>query len=185
MATSKLNSAAVVSNALGDAAKAIGTLNVYTFPTSVFTISHGITTDGKRAKVILEPAIQDDSVGTIQIFAPYGQDEAMLAEFVQGAVIDGSKAQDLGYYFKHSNGSNYQWLSESTAIALMTSTGLNSSVMAFPEANKKLTREQARLAKNINLGNTGNVAVTTKGGTDTWLATNAKAAAQMAKNLFS
>lgn len=179
------NSAAVTaSNVLSDASSATGTLNVHTFPTSVFIISHGTTTDGKRAKVILESAIQNDSVGTIQIFAPYGQDEAMLAEFVQGAVIDGSKAQDLGYYFKLSNGSNYQWLSESTAKALMETTGLNSSVMVFPEANKKLTREQARLAKNINLGNTGNVAVTTKGGTDTWLATTAANAKAAAKNFF-
>jgi hypothetical protein len=170
MATSKLNSAsAVVSNALGDAANATGTLNVYTFPTSVFTISHGRTTDGARAKVILEPAIQDSSVGTIQIFAPYGQDEGLLQEFQAGAVIDGSKAQDLGYYFKLSNGSNYQWLPEATAIALMTSTGLNSSVMAFPEANKKLSREQLQTAKNINLGNTGKVAVTTQGGVMGWL----------------
>jgi hypothetical protein len=169
MATSKLNSAAVVSNALGDAANATGTLNVYTFPTSVFIISHGRTTDGARAKVILESAIQDETVGTIQIFAPYGQDEALLQEFVAGSVIDGSKAQDLGYYFKLSNGSNYQWLPEQTAIALMESTGLNSSVMAFPEANKKLTREQLQTAKNINLGNTGKVAVTTQGGVMGWL----------------
>ena len=144
-------------------------MNVYTFPTSVFTISHSTTTDGKRAKVILEPAIQDSSVGTIQIFAPFGQDEAMLAEFVQGAVIDGSKAQNLGYYFKLSNGSNYQWLPEATAKALMETTGLNSSVMAFPEANKKLTREQLQTVKNINLGNTGKVAVTTSGGVMGWL----------------
>lgn len=169
MATSKLNSAAVVSNTVGNAANATGTLNVYTFPTSVFTISHSTTTDGKRAKVILEPAIQDSSVGTIQIFAPFGQDEAMLAEFVQGAVIDGSKAQNLGYYFKLSNGSNYQWLPEATAKALMETTGLNSSVMAFPEANKKLTREQLQTVKNINLGNTGKVAVTTSGGVMGWL----------------
>ena len=170
MATSKLNSAAaVVSNTVGNAASAVGTLNVYTFPTSVFTISHSTTTDGKRAKVILEPAIQDSSVGTIQIFAPFGQDEAMLAEFVQGAVIDGSKAQNLGYYFKLSNGSNYQWLPEATAKALMETTGLNSSVMAFPEANKKLTREQLQTVKNINLGNTGKVAVTTSGGVMGWL----------------
>ena len=167
MATSKLNSAAaVVSNTVGNAASAVGTLNVYTFPTSVFTISHSTTTD---AKVILEPAIQDSSVGTIQIFAPFGQDEAMLAEFVQGAVIDGSKAQNLGYYFKLSNGSNYQWLPEATAKALMETTGLNSSVMAFPEANKKLTREQLQTVKNINLGNTGKVAVTTSGGVMGWL----------------
>ena len=163
------NSASVASNVLSDAANATGTLNVYTFPTSVFTISHGTTTDGKRAKVILESAIQNDSVGTIQIFAPYGQDEAMLQEFVQGAVIDGSKAQDLGYYFKHSNGSNYQWLSESTAKALMETTGLNSSVMVFPEANKKLTREQLQTVKNINKGDIGKVAVTTDGGVIGWL----------------
>jgi hypothetical protein len=169
MATSKLNSAAVVSNVLSDAANATGTLNVYTFPTSVFTISHGTTTDGKRAKVILESAIQNDSVGTIQIFAPFGQDEAMLAEFVAGSVIDGNKAQDLGYYFKLSNGSNYQWLSESTAKALMESTGLNSSVMAFPEANKKLSREQYQTVKNINKGDIGKVAVTTQGGVMGWL----------------
>ena len=167
--TSKLNSAAVVSNALGNAANATGTLNVYTFPTSVFTISHGRTTDGARAKVILEPAIQDSSVGTIQIFAPFGQDEALLQEFVAGSVIDGSKAQDLGYYFKLSNGSNYQWLPEATAIALMESTGLNSSVMAFPEANKKLTREQLQTVKNINKGDIGKVAVTTNGGVMGWL----------------
>ena len=164
------NSAAVTaSNVLSDAASATGSLNVYTFPTSVFIISHGRTNDNARAKVILEPAIQDSSVGTIQIFAPYGQDEAMLAEFVQGAVIDGSKAQNLGYYFKLSNGSNYQWLSEQTAKALMETTGLNSSVMAFPEANKKLTREQLQTVKNINLGNTGKVAVTTNGGVMGWL----------------
>lgn len=169
MATSKLNSAAVVSNTIANAANATGTLNVYTFPTSVFTISHGRTTDGARAKVILESAIQNDSVGTIQIFAPYGQDEAMLAEFVQGAVIDGNKAQDLGYYFKLSNGSNYQWLPETTAKALMESTGLNSSVMAFPEANKKLSREQYQTVKNINKGDIGKVAVTTQGGVMGWL----------------
>ena len=164
------NSAAVTaSNVLSDAASATGSLNVYTFPTSVFIISHGRTNDNARAKVILEPAIQDSSVGTIQIFAPYGQDEAMLAEFVQGAVIDGSKAQDLGYYFKLSNGSNYQWLPEATAKALMETTGLNSSVMVFPEANKKLTREQLQTVKNINLGNTGKVAVTTSGGVIGWL----------------
>ena len=164
------NSAAVTaSNVLSDAASATGSLNVYTFPTSVFIISHGRTNDNARAKVILEPAIQDSSVGTIQIFAPYGQDEAMLAEFVQGAVIDGSKAQDLGYYFKLSNGSNYQWLPEATAKALMETTGLNSSVMVFPEANKKLTREQLQTMKNINLGNTGKVAVTTSGGVMGWL----------------
>ena len=164
------NSAAVTaSNVLSDAASATGSLNVYTFPTSVFTISHGRTTDGARAKVILESAIKDDSVGTIQIFAPFGQDEAMLAEFVQGAVIDGSKAQNLGYYFKLSNGSNYQWLPEATAKALMETTGLNSSVMVFPEANKKLTREQLQTVKNINLGNTGKVAVTTNGGVMGWL----------------
>ena len=164
------NSAAVTaSNVLSDAASATGSLNVYTFPTSVFTISHGRTTDGARAKVILESAIKDDSVGTIQIFAPFGQDEAMLAEFVQGAVIDGSKAQDLGYYFKLSNGSNYQWLSESTAKALMETTGLNSSVMAFPEANKKLTREQLQTVKNINKGDIGKVAVTTSNGVIGWL----------------
>jgi hypothetical protein len=164
------NSAAVTaSNVLSDAASATGSLNVYTFPTSVFTISHGRTNDNARAKVILEPAIQDDSVGTIQIFAPFGQDEAMLAEFVQGAVIDGSKAQDLGYYFKLSNGSNYQWLSESTAKALMETTGLNSSVMAFPEANKKLTREQLQTVKNINKGDIGKVAVTTSNGVMGWL----------------
>jgi hypothetical protein len=164
------NSAAVTaSNVLSDAASATGSLNVYTFPTSVFIISHGRTNDNARAKVILEPAIQDSSVGTIQIFAPYGQDEAMLAEFVQGAVIDGSKAQNLGYYFKLSNGSNYQWLSESTAKALMETTGLNSSVMAFPEANKKLTREQLQTVKNINKGDIGKVAVTTNGGVMSWL----------------
>ena len=164
------NSAAVTaSNVLSDAASATGSLNVYTFPTSVFIISHGRTNDNARAKVILEPAIQDSSVGTIQIFAPYGQDEAMLAEFVQGAVIDGSKAQDLGYYFKLSNGSNYQWLSESTAKALMETTGLNSSVMAFPEANKKLTREQLQTVKNINKGDIGKVAVTTSNGVMGWL----------------
>ena len=164
------NSAAVTaSNVLSDAASATGSLNVYTFPTSVFTISHGRTNDGARAKVILESAIKDDSVGTIQIFALYGQDEAMLHEFVQGAVIDGSKAQDLGYYFKLSNGSNYQWLPEATAKALMETTGLNSSVMVFPEANKKLTREQLQTVKNINLGNTGKVAVTTSGGVMGWL----------------
>ena len=164
------NSAAVTaSNVLSDAASATGSLNVYTFPTSVFTISHGRTNDGARAKVILESAIKDDSVGTIQIFALYGQDEAMLHEFVQGAVIDGSKAQDLGYYFKLSNGSNYQWLPEATAKALMETTGLNSSVMVFPEANKKLTREQLQTMKNINLGNTGKVAVTTSGGVMGWL----------------
>jgi hypothetical protein len=164
------NSAAVTaSNVLSDAASATGSLNVYTFPTSVFIISHGRTNDNARAKVILEPAIQDSSVGTIQIFAPYGQDEAMLAEFVQGAVIDGSKAQNLGYYFKLSNGSNYQWLSESTAKALMETTGLNSSVMAFPEANKKLTREQLQTVKNINKGDIGKVAVTTNGGVMGWL----------------
>lgn len=164
------NSAAVTaSNVLSDAASATGTLNVYTFPTSVFIISHGRTNDNARAKVILEPAIKDDSVGTIQIFAPFGQDEAMLAEFVQGAVIDGSKAQDLGYYFKLSNGSNYQWMSEATAKALMETTGLNSSVMAFPEANKKLTREQLQTVKNINKGDIGKVAVTTNGGVMGWL----------------
>jgi hypothetical protein len=164
------NSAAVTaSNVLSDAASATGSLNVYTFPTSVFIISHGRTNDNARAKVILEPAIQDSSVGTIQIFAPYGQDEAMLAEFVQGAVIDGSKAQNLGYYFKLSNGSNYQWLSEQTAKALMETTGLNSSVMAFPEANKKLTREQLQTVKNINKGDIGKVAVTTNGGVMGWL----------------
>jgi hypothetical protein len=164
------NSAAVTaSNVLSDAASATGSLNVYTFPTSVFIISHGRTNDNARAKVILEPAIQDSSVGTIQIFAPYGQDEAMLAEFVQGAVIDGSKAQNLGYYFKLSNGSNYQWLSEQTAKALMETTGLNSSVMAFPEANKKLTREQLQTVKNINKGDIGKVAVTTNGGVMSWL----------------
>jgi hypothetical protein len=170
--TSKLNSAAVVSNALGDAASATGTLNVYTFPTSVFTISHGRTTDGARAKVILEPAIQDSSIGTIQIFAPYCQDEALLQEFQAGTVIDGNKAQDLGYYFKLSNGSNYQWLPEQTAIALMTSTGLNSSIMAFPEANKKMTREQYQTVKNINKGDIGKVAVTTQGGVMGWLQKN-------------
>ena len=169
MATSKLNSAAVASSTLSNAVNVTGTLNVYTFPTSVFTISHGRTNDGARAKVILESAIKDDSVGTIQIFALYGQDEAMLHEFVQGAVIDGSKAQDLGYYFKLSNGSNYQWLPEATAKALMETTGLNSSVMVFPEANKKLTREQLQTVKNINLGNTGKVAVTTSGGVMGWL----------------
>lgn len=164
-----INSASVASNVLSDAANATGTLNVHTFPTSVFIISHGRTNDNARAKVILESAIQNDSVGTIQIFAPFGQDEAMLAEFVQGAVIDGSKAQDLGYYFKHSNGSNYQWLSESTAKALMETTGLNSSVMVFPEANKKLTREQLQTVKNINKGDIGKVAVTTDGGVIGWL----------------
>lgn len=164
------NSAAVTaSNVLSDASSATGTLNVYTFPTSVFTISHGRTNDGARAKVILEPAIQNDSVGTIQIFAPFGQDEAMLQEFVQGAVIDGSKAQDLGYYFKLSNGSNYQWMPEATAKALMETTGLNSSVMVFPEANKKLTREQLQTVKNINKGDIGKVAVTTNGGVMGWL----------------
>jgi hypothetical protein len=163
------NSASIVSSALGNAANATGTLNVYTFPTSVFTISHGTTTDGKRAKVILESAIQDETVGTIQIFAPYGQDEALLAEFQAGAVIDGSKAQDLGYYFKLSNGSNYQWLPEATAIALMESTGLNSSVMTFPEANKKMTREQLQTVKSINKGDIGKVAVTTNGGVMGWL----------------
>jgi hypothetical protein len=168
--TSKLNSASIASSTLANAETTkTGNLNVYTFPTSVFIISHGTTTDGKRAKVILESAIQDETVGTIQIFAPYGQDEALLAEFQAGAVIDGSKAQDLGYYFKLSNGSNYQWLSEQTAIALMTSTGLNSSVMAFPEANKKMTREQIQTVKNINKGDIGKVAVTTNGGVMGWL----------------
>lgn len=169
MPTSKLNSAAVVSNTIGNATNATGTLNVYTFPTSVFTISHGRTTDGARAKVILEPAIQDETVGTIQIFAPYGKDEELLAEFQAGAVIDGSKAQDLGYYFKHSNGSNYQWMPEATAKALMDNTGLNSSVMTFPEANKRLTREQYQTVKNINKGDIGKVAVTTNGGVMGWL----------------
>lgn len=163
------NSASVASNVLSDAANTTGSLNVYTFPTSVFIISHGRTNDNARAKVILEPAIQNDSVGTIQIFAPYGQDEALLQEFVAGSVIDGSKAQDLGYYFKHSNGSNYQWMPEQTAIALMETTGLNSSVMMFPEANKKLTREQLQTVKNINKGDIGKVAVTTNGGVLGWL----------------
>lgn len=46
------NSAAVTaSNVLSDAANATGSLNVYTFPTSVFTISHGRTTDGAMAKM--------------------------------------------------------------------------------------------------------------------------------------
>jgi hypothetical protein len=169
MATSKLNSAAVVSNALGNAANATGTLNVYTFPTSVFTISHGTTTDKKRAKVILEPAIKNEKVGTIQIFAPFGKDEELLEEFAAGSVIDGNKAQDLGYYFKHSNGSNYQWISENTALKLMESTGLNSSVMSFPEANQKLTREQVQTVKNINTGNVGKVAVSNTGGVMEWL----------------
>jgi hypothetical protein len=163
-------SASVVSNTLGNAASsATGNLNVYTFPTSVFTISHGRTTDGARAKVILEPAIQDDSIGTIQIFAPYGKDEELLAEFQANTVIDGNKAQDLGYYFKHSNGSNYQWMPEATAKALMQSTGLNSCVMVFPEANKKLSREQLQTVKSINKGDIGKVAVTTNGGVMGWL----------------
>ncbi len=165
------NSASIATSTLSNAATSnTGTLNVHTFPTCVFIISHGTTTDGKRAKVILEPAIQDERVGTIQIFAPFGQDEALLAEFQAGAVIDGSKAQDLGYYFKLSNGSNYQWMPESTAIALMQSTGLNSSVMVFPEANKKLSRDQLQTVKNINKGDIGKVAVTAPGGVTAWLA---------------
>ena len=144
-------------------------LNLYTLPNEVFIVSHGRTTDNKSAKVILEQAIKDPTKGTIQVFAPFGQDERMLAEFVEGAVIDGSKAQDIGFYFQLSSGSNYKWLpNPATATQLMELTGQNSSVMEFPEANKKFSREELQTVKNINSGNVGKVAVATNQ-VATWL----------------
>lgn len=144
-------------------------LNLYTLPTEVFIVSHGRTTDGKSAKIILEQAIKDPTKGTIQVFAPFGQDEKLLAEFEEGAVIDGSKAQEIGLYFQLSSGSNYKWLPNvATATQLMELTGQNSSVMEFPEANKKFTREELQTVKNINSGNVGKVAVATNQ-VATWL----------------
>jgi hypothetical protein len=144
-------------------------LNLYTLPCEVFVVSHGRTTDNKSAKVILEQAIKDPTKGTIQVFAPFGQDEKLLAEFEEGAVIDGSKAQEIGLYFQLSGGSNYKWLpNPQTATQLMELTGQNSSVMEFPLANKKFTREELQTVKNINSGNVGKVAVATNH-VATWL----------------
>lgn len=141
-------------------------LNLYTLPNEVFVVSHGTTSDGKRAKVILEKAIEDPSKGTIQIYAPFGQDTQLLQEFEEGAVLDGAK---IGLYFQLSNGSNYKWLSNpATATQMMELTGQNSSVMEFPEANKKFTRDELQTVKNINTGNVGKVAVATNQ-VATWL----------------
>lgn len=160
MATSKLSAMAAVVTT--EATNVETKLNLHTLPNEVFIVSHGRTTDGKTAKVILEQAIKDPSKGTIQIYGPYGQDELLLQEFVEGSVIDGSKAQDIGLYFQLSNGSNYKWLpNQSTATQLMELTGQNSQVMQFPDANKKFSREELQTVKNINSGNVGKVAVAT------------------------
>lgn len=173
MTTSKLSAmASAVSS--GTETKAEAKLNLCTLPNEVFIVSHGVTTDGKTAKVILEQAIKDPTKGTIQLFAPHGQDALLLAEFEEGAVIDGSKAQDIGLYFQLSNGSNYKWLpNPATATQLMELTGQNSSVMEFPEANKKFTRDELQTIKNINSGNVGKVAVAT-GNIGDWLANTTK-----------
>ena len=169
MSTSKLTAMAAAVSPTSNEVVEPAKLNLCTLPNEVFVISHGRTTDGKSAKIILEQAIKDPTKGTIQLFAPYGKDEQLLAEFEDGAVIDGSKAQEIGLYFQHSNGSNYKWLpNAATATQLMELTGQNSSVMEFPEANKKFTRDELQTVKNINSGNIGKVAVATNQ-VATWL----------------
>lgn len=157
--SSLLNASVTSASDVLSTASTEGICNVHTLPLEVFVISHGVTTTGNRAKVILESAVMKEAIGTIQIFAPFGKDSELLAEFPQGAVIDGAKAQDLGLYFKHSNGSNYQWISKETADQMMTLTGQNSNVMMFPEANARLSREQLQDAKNLTNGNAARVAV--------------------------
>jgi hypothetical protein len=141
-----------------------GTLNLRTLVLDTFKISHGRTSDGKNAKVILSPLVVRKGQGTIQIFAPFGMDEQLLQEFPAGAVIDGSKNQEVGYYFEHSKGSNYTWIpSEETAKAMMETTGLNSSPMIWGIANEEQSRQQVQDAKNLQSGRFGKVAAQTEG----------------------
>lgn len=144
-------------------------LNLYTLPNEVFTVAHGETTDGKRAKVIFKAVLNGADKGTIQVFAPYGKDAELLAAFEAEDVIDGADNQQSGFYFELTNGSNYQWVSEAKAKKLLELTGQNSTPMVFPAKVNKWSEKDVQNIKNINSNNVGKVAVNTAGGVATWL----------------
>lgn len=158
---------------ISDSVAAVATpktgLNLYTLPNEVFTIAHGETTDGRRAKIIFKAVVDDAEKGTIQVFAPFGKDAELLETFEAEDVIDGAQNQLSGLYFELTNGSNYQLVSEAKAKKLMEITGQNSTSMVFPAKVNKWSQDQVQNIKNINGGNVGKVAVNTSGGVAAWL----------------
>ncbi len=168
MSTLKKLSTVESSVAGTDTTKKVG-LNLYTLPNEVFTVAHGETTDGKRAKVIFKAVLNDADKGTIQVFAPFGKDAELLATFEAEDVIDGAENQLSGLYFELTNGSNYQLVSEAKAKKLMELTGQNSTPMIFPAKVNKWSEKDVQNIKNINSGNVGKVAVNTPGGIANWI----------------